>query len=185
MPQLGLRENGIPQFDKTSLPNHSSKEPKTVKNDSELLSPKANPMVRRLSSHATGQDDLASGPTVIVPPKDLHKPSDAHETAAALELAKHRLNIGDGVEPSTTPLDTKTADSYAFGFDIDGVLVRGGQPIPEAIEAMKVLNGQNEWGIKVSVYRFLSCQSLSDRMAAHTYFLPMAAAKRKRKDAFS
>ena len=149
MPQLGLQENGAPHSDKTSLSIHSAKEPKTVKNDSELLSPKANPRVRRLSSYVTDPDDTSSEPTVIVPPKDLHKPSDAHETAAALELAKHRLNIGDGVEPSSTPLETKTADSYAFGFDIDGVLVRGGQPIPEAIEAMKVLNGQNEWGIKV------------------------------------
>lgn len=41
------------------------------------------------------------------------------------------------------------ADNFSFAFDIDGVLVRGGKPIPEAIEAMKVLNGENEFGIKV------------------------------------
>lgn len=41
------------------------------------------------------------------------------------------------------------ADNFAFAFDIDGVLVRGGQPIPEAIEAMKMLNGENEYGIRV------------------------------------
>jgi len=41
------------------------------------------------------------------------------------------------------------ADDFAFAFDIDGVLIRGGRPIPEAIEAMKVLNGENEFGIKV------------------------------------
>jgi ribonucleotide monophosphatase NagD (HAD superfamily) len=28
-------------------------------------------------------------------------------------------------------------------------LIRGGRPIPEAIEAMKVLNGENEYGMKV------------------------------------
>ncbi|KAK3400650.1 HAD-like domain-containing protein [Sordaria brevicollis] len=47
------------------------------------------------------------------------------------------------------------ADNFAFAFDIDGVLVRGGKPIPEAIEAMKVLNGENEYGIKVP-YIFLT-----------------------------
>lgn len=41
------------------------------------------------------------------------------------------------------------ADSFAFAFDIDGVLVRGGRPIPEAIQAMKVLNGDNEYGIRM------------------------------------
>lgn len=56
-------------------------------------------------------------------------------------------------EPSSpiTPADIPTADSFAFAFDIDGVLVRGGKPIPEAIEAMKVLNGENEYGMKVYV----------------------------------
>lgn len=47
------------------------------------------------------------------------------------------------------------ADNFAFAFDIDGVLVRGGQPIPEAIEAMKMLNGENEYGIRVP-YIFLT-----------------------------
>ncbi|ORY56407.1 HAD-like domain-containing protein [Pseudomassariella vexata] len=47
------------------------------------------------------------------------------------------------------------ADSFAFAFDIDGVLIRGGRPIPEAIEAMKVLNGENEYGIKIP-YIFLT-----------------------------
>lgn len=80
----------------------------------------------------------------------MHEPSDAHETAAALEMAKHRLRAsGDGTSTPGTPLETSTTDGYAFAFDIDGVLIRGGRPIPEAIEAMKVLNGQNEYGIKV------------------------------------
>ncbi len=30
-----------------------------------------------------------------------------------------------------------------------GVLIRGGKPIPEAVKAMEVLNGLNEFGIKV------------------------------------
>ncbi|KAI0471166.1 HAD-superfamily hydrolase [Xylaria cf. heliscus] len=61
--------------------------------------------------------------------------------------------------PTTPPEDEEdedlVADSFAFAFDIDGVLVRGGRPIPEAIEAMKVLNGDNKYGIKIP-YIFLT-----------------------------
>ncbi|KAK0615196.1 HAD-like domain-containing protein [Bombardia bombarda] len=55
-----------------------------------------------------------------------------------------------------TPItDADVADNFAFAFDIDGVLIRGGRPIPEAIEAMKVLNGENEFGVRVP-YIFLT-----------------------------
>ena len=117
-----------------------------------LLSPGSHPTIRRLSSAAASFDNLHLGPSVVVPPKHMQEPSDAHETAAALEIAKHRMSVAgvtEGTSTPTTPLETTTTDSYAFAFDIDGVLIRGGKPIPEAIEAMKVLNGQNEYGIKV------------------------------------
>lgn len=93
---------------------------------------------------------------MVAPPKHLESRSNAHETANAMELAKHHLAEGSG---ESSPNDTgpptpdgsglATTDKYAFAFDIDGVLIKGGQVIPEAIEAMKVLNGQNEYGIKV------------------------------------
>lgn len=55
--------------------------------------------------------------------------------------------------PVSPPLDDGeqdvVADGFAFAFDIDGVLVRGGRAIPEALEAMKVLNGENQYGIKM------------------------------------
>ncbi|KAI2640037.1 HAD-like domain-containing protein [Xylaria nigripes] len=63
------------------------------------------------------------------------------------------------VDSPITPLDeekgTTVADEFAFAFDIDGVLVRGGRPIPEAIQAMKVLNGDNRYGVKIP-YIFLT-----------------------------
>lgn len=80
------------------------------------------------------------------------RPSDAHETAAQIEMAKHRLverEMRDGEVTPPTPPETTVTDQYAFAFDIDGVLIRGGKPIPEAIQAMKVLNGQNEYSVKV------------------------------------
>ncbi len=55
--------------------------------------------------------------------------------------------------PVSPPVDDAhediVADGFAFAFDIDGVLVRGGRAIPEAIEAMKALNGENKYGIKM------------------------------------
>ena len=79
-------------------------------------------------------------------------PSNANEVATSMEVARHELD--DAVSPSTppsTPPETLVTDKYAYAFDIDGVLIRGGKPIPEAVEAMKVLNGENQYGIKVWV----------------------------------
>ena len=118
---------------------------------SPLLSPPTKPGVRRLSSVSATFEDLALGPSTVAPPDHMMMPSDAHETAAAMEMAKFRLSqlgpVGDLTPPS--PPETTFTDQYAFAFDIDGVLIRGGKPIPQAVEAMKVLNGQNEYGVKV------------------------------------
>lgn len=43
----------------------------------------------------------------------------------------------------------KAAKNMAFVFDIDGVLAHGNELIPEAREALKMLNGDNELGIKI------------------------------------
>ncbi|KAJ4528018.1 hypothetical protein HRR83_000769 [Exophiala dermatitidis] len=129
--------------------------------DSNMLSPiptgrRSRRETRRLSSQSVTRADLFSGPTVVAPPDHLKSKTSANETAQAMEMAKYHL--AEGSETSTpnesgppTPDDSglKTTDKYAFAFDIDGVLIRGGEVIPEAIEAMKVLNGQNEYGIKV------------------------------------
>ena len=122
----------------------------------QLLSPGSRPGVRRLSSVDATFADLVMGPSVVMPPKHVRDLDDEHETAAALELAKHRLSfISSGADSETvstapsTPPETSVTDAFAFAFDIDGVLIRGGRPIPEAVEAIKVLNGQNKYGIKV------------------------------------
>lgn len=118
---------------------------------SSLLPPQRPRGLRRLSSQdATSEDLQLRSPTVIVPPQHLMAPSNAHEVAAAMEMA--RLELEDDTVPfssPSTPPESSVTDRYAYAFDIDGVLIRGGRPIPEAVEAMKVLNGQNQWGIKV------------------------------------
>lgn len=78
----------------------------------------------------------------------------ARKELDALNLEDETVLSSTSSSPGTpgspiTPPEVPTADTFAFAFDIDGVLIRGGRPIPEAIEAMKVLNGENEYGMKV------------------------------------
>ncbi len=79
---------------------------------------------------------------------------NARKELDALNLEEEALASPTSSSPGTpaspiTPADMPSADSFAFAFDIDGVLVRGGRPIPEAIETMKYLNGENEYGMRV------------------------------------
>jgi hypothetical protein len=105
--------------------------------------------VRRLSSVEATRENIKMGPTVVVPPQHLMAPSKQSEVANGFATARRHLDaVGPG-SPDMTPPETSVTDKYAFAFDIDGVLIRGGRPIPEAIEAMKMLNGENEYGIKV------------------------------------
>ena len=144
----------------------------TIMAPSTFLSPPqgTRPGIRRLSSMtATERDIKEGGPVVITPERMMAQRSQSHHGgfAASLETARNELAEIDLEEeamvsptssspetPGTpasplTPADTPTADSFAFAFDIDGVLIRGGRPLPEAIEAMKVLNGENEYGMKM------------------------------------
>lgn len=105
--------------------------------------------MRRLSSSEATRESIKLGPTVVVPPKHLMAPSDASELAATMETARHEIQSPTSPATPSTPPETSVTDKYAYAFDIDGVLIRGGRPIPEAIEAMKMLNGENEYGIKV------------------------------------
>ncbi|KAE8355171.1 HAD-like domain-containing protein [Aspergillus coremiiformis] len=112
--------------------------------------------VRRLSSLDASRADLYGGPNVVVPPKHLMAPSDSHETAMAMEMAKQHLeddvSSEEGSPRFASPvprMPLTTTDDFALAFDIDGVLIRGGEPIPAAIEALKYINGANPYGIKI------------------------------------
>ena len=90
--------------------------------------------MRRLSSSGASRENLSLGPTVVVPPKHLMALSNTSEVDTSMEAARHELD--DAISPSapsTTPPETLVTDKYAYAFDIDGVLIRGGKPIPEAI----------------------------------------------------
>lgn len=118
------------------------------------LAPPQTGRTRRLSSIEATTDALQKGPSVVVPAKYMMAPSAATEVATGFGEARQRLDSYVSTDsgtssPGGTPIETTVTDKYAFAFDIDGVLIRGGRPIPEAIEAMKMLNGENEYGIKV------------------------------------
>ncbi|EHK98184.1 putative Uncharacterized CDP-alcohol phosphatidyltransferase class-I family protein C22A12.08c [Glarea lozoyensis 74030] len=100
---------------------------------------------------ATERDVREGGPVVVVPERLMLQRSQSHHGGFAASMENARSTPGSPITPSDIP----TADSFAFAFDIDGVLIRGGKPIPEAIEAMKMLNGENEYGMKVP-YIFLT-----------------------------
>lgn len=126
------------------------------------------PGLRRLSSTAATPKDLKDGSVVVVPPRLMaQNRSKSHHGGFAASLSQARSELlqkdlehedsavlSETSTPDTprspvTPSDIPSADTFAFAFDIDGVLIRGGRPIPEAIEAMKLLNGDNEYGVKM------------------------------------
>ncbi|PHH67401.1 hypothetical protein CDD81_9 [Ophiocordyceps australis] len=82
---------------------------------------------------------------------DADPDSAQNSTPSSPDLApdSSRASIASLPTPDSPASPLSVADSFVFAFDIDGVLVRGGKAIPEAIQAMKVLNGENEYGIHV------------------------------------
>lgn len=64
-------------------------------------------------------------------------------------LAKLSRNSSIIRRKKKTVIDHPRVASYAFCFDIDGVILRGPNTIPEAVEAIRLLNGENKYNIKV------------------------------------
>lgn len=113
--------------------------------------------VRRLSSLDADRADLYGGPNVVMPPKYLMASSRDRDLTSEIETDKSHsddeaISSEEESSSATTPLTIPpmmVSDDFALAFDIDGVLIRGGQVIPEAIDAMKYINGENPYGVKV------------------------------------
>ncbi|KAG7883462.1 hypothetical protein KL938_002699 [Ogataea parapolymorpha] len=79
------------------------------------------------------------------------------KTSSKVSLGKSHsrlsmLSLGSDGHPvryKTHIVDHFRVASYAFAFDIDGVIVKGPETIPYAREAIKMLNGENKYNIKV------------------------------------
>lgn len=85
-------------------------------------------------------EDATLTPTGSIPTSPELASDNSRDSISSLE------SPASIVSPNTA---AAVADSFVFAFDIDGVLVRGGEAIPEAIQAMKVLDGENEYNIQV------------------------------------
>lgn len=102
------------------------------------------------------EDDLSVPPEILVDPLE-NTDGDVDESPTPVPSAnsafhRHRGSVARLQRIASYDIQDdskKVADSFVFAFDIDGVLVRGGSPIPEAIEAMNVLHGENEYNIVV------------------------------------
>lgn len=105
----------------------------------------------------TARTDLDRKLFLNDPPADTPPLSDTAPSLSPTGSGTPSTPDSDATSPPSQAADEgdHVADSFAFAFDIDGVLVRGGRAIPEAIQAMKVLNGENEWGMKIP-YIFLT-----------------------------
>jgi hypothetical protein len=101
------------------------------------------------------QADLYGGPNVAVPPKHLMASASDHIPKLSDMAQNHpqeEVSSEEDYSPINTPMSDPpmvTSDDFALAFDIDGVLIKGGQPIPEAVDAMKYINGENPYGVKV------------------------------------
>ncbi|KAJ5132432.1 hypothetical protein N7448_006590 [Penicillium atrosanguineum] len=110
--------------------------------------------------HHDDRADLYGGPNVVIPPSHLMAPPPRNLPPTTMSNQPEEEVVSSGEEspqvdtPASTP-PIVTSDDFALAFDIDGVFVKGGEPIPEALEAMKYINGENPYGIKVP-YIFLT-----------------------------
>lgn len=80
--------------------------------------------------------------------------SSRKSISAEIEQARRVVDFGEEAAEEEGILDDDFEEDspevpYAFAFDIDGVLMRGGTPIPEAIDALAILNGHNARRLKV------------------------------------
>lgn len=107
----------------------------------------------RLSALDAERKDLHGGPNVAMPPKhlmDYHVEKDGPKNRLGSDVSS--AEDSTNASPATTPLAPAAVSAtpeFALAFDIDGVLLRGGKPIPEAAEAMKYINGENPYGVQV------------------------------------
>jgi hypothetical protein len=78
-------------------------------------------------------------------------PYDADGTAMRLERARKSIDetASDEGTPEVEQPDRSSTDKFAIAFDIDGVLLKGGKPLPASIGAMQYINGGNPYGVKM------------------------------------
>ncbi|KAM9920937.1 hypothetical protein OXX59_006843 [Metschnikowia pulcherrima] len=95
-----------------------------------------------------------NGLTKLSSSTSLSKQQGSHINLKKVDsLAKLSRNSSIIKRKKKSVIDHPRVASYAFCFDIDGVILRGPDTIPQAVEAIRMLNGDNKYNIKVpSIY---------------------------------
>lgn len=109
------------------------------------------PMTRKHRVSSLSLSDLnqwQNGLTKLSSSTSLNK-SSSQNLKKVDSLAKLSRNSSIIKRKKKTVIVHARVASYAFCFDIDGVILRGPNTIPEAVEAMKLLNGHNKYNITV------------------------------------
>lgn len=111
--------------------------------------------------------------TAPMTPLDTRASGDRHGSASSgsTKLSSRKNSVQ--IREHKKLIDHERVASYAFAFDIDGVLIRGPETIPQAPQALRMLNGENKYNIKVP-YIFITngggrsekarCKDLSKRL---------------------
>ncbi|RLV89937.1 Uncharacterized protein JA1_004912 [Spathaspora sp. JA1] len=95
-----------------------------------------------LNQWQTGLHKLTSSPS-------LSNKNSSTNLKKVDSLAKLSRNSSIIKRKKKVVIDHERVASYAFCFDIDGVILRGPNTIPQAVDAIKLLNGENKYNIKV------------------------------------
>ncbi|RCK64998.1 hypothetical protein Cantr_00687 [Candida viswanathii] len=111
------------------------------------------PLVRKHRVSSLSLSDLSNWQNGLTKLSSSASLSNKNSSSANLKkvdsLAKLSRNSSIIRRKKKDVIDHDRVASYAFCFDIDGVILRGPNTIPEAVEAMKLLNGENKYKIKV------------------------------------
>jgi len=111
------------------------------------------PLVRKHRVSSLSLSDLnqwQNGLTKLSSSTSLSKKNSSSANLKKVDsLAKLSRNASIIKRKKKEIIDHERVASYAFCFDIDGVILRGPDTIPQAVEAMKLLNGENKYHIKV------------------------------------
>lgn len=119
------------------------------------------PLTSMTPLHGKGSEDGTAGQGNV-------RRSSSHSRRSSMKLSR-----SSSVRTKREIIDHERIASYAFAFDIDGVILRGPDTIPEARQALRMLNGENKYNIKVP-YIFITngggrserarCKDLSKRL---------------------
>ena len=111
------------------------------------------PQVRKHRVSSLSLSDLSNWQNGLTKLSSSTSLSNKNSSSANLmkvdSLAKLSRNSSIIKRKKKEVIDHERVASYAFCFDIDGVILRGPNTIPEAVEAIKMLNGENKYKIKV------------------------------------